>query len=250
MSLRRRSATSRNLLFSVLTIIIVGAGIGAAAYISQLNTATSATSTSQSMTPTTTNNDTSSAPLVLGLQLMLSVETITNPNVSGRWLNISLSNTLPTQLVLAPSPIALGLSLGPCNQLPLGAGIFSGNYDLANFSKATQLDLYQPGTYHCPALFSVADWSFAPGSDNMTLVSQQPSGSGNATTTDHIWTQPAAASIQLSGYWTGGNGSAVFHQFSPGVYTAIAADEWGDTQILTFIIPPPASTGSNSTSDI
>lgn len=236
------------MLFSVLTVIIVAAGIGAAAYVSQLDTATSATRTSQSMTATTVTDYTSSTPSVRGLQLMLNVETITDPNVGGRWLNVSLSNTLPTQLVLAPGAIGLGLSLGPCNQLPLGAGIFSGNYDLANISTAAPLDLYQPGTYNCPVMFSVADWSFAPGSDNVTLVSQQPSGSGNATTTQNMWTQPAAVSIQLSGYWTGGSGSAIFHQFSPGVYTAVAADEWGDAQILTFIIPP-TSTGSNSSSD-
>jgi len=249
MSLRRRNATSKNVLFSALAVIIVAAGTGAAAYVSQLNTptsATSATSTSQSHTATSTTADTASP---LGLQLMLNVQTITNPNVSGRWLNVSLSNTLSMQLVLAPGAVGLGLSLGPCNQLPIGVGIFSGNYNLANLSKAAPLDLYQPGTYNCPALFSVADWSFAPGSDNVTLVSQQPSGSGNATTTENMWTQPAAASIQLSGYWTGGNESAVFHQFSPGVYTAVAADEWGDTQIITFNIPSLASTGSNSSSD-
>lgn len=246
MSLRRRSAISRNVLFSALTVIIVAAGLGAAAYVSQLNTDTSATSTSQSMTVTPTTSDTASP---LGLQLMLSMNTITNHNLSGRWLKVSLSNTLSTQLVLAPNAVGLGLSLGPCNRLPLGAGIFSGNYDLANISKAAPLDLYQPGSYNCPALFNVADWSFAPGSDNVTLVSQQPNGSGNATTTQSMWTQPTTVSIQLSGYWTGGSGSAVFHHFSPGVSTAVVADEWGDTQILTFIIPP-ASTGSNSSSDV
>lgn len=238
MTPRRRHGFGTNAILTVLTIVIVGAGIGAAAYIYQANTTTPIVPSTQSTT-TPAVNDTSSVSLVNGLQLNLGVSTTTT-------LSVSLSNTLATTLNLTPG--TMSLSLGPCSQLPLGVAIYSGYYNAGNISMASPLDLYQPGAYNCPAMFAVSGWSFAPMSDSVTLVSQQPTGSGNTTTPEDMWTQPVATNIQLTGYWTvQSNNSSVFHAFPPGTYTALAEDEWGNTKILTFLMPFDASTmGSSS----
>lgn len=190
----------------------------------------------------TTSSESSIYPSA-GLQVLLDELSVTDNGTTGRWLNASLFNPFSTQLSLTPGPLTFGL--GPCSQLPLGVALFRGYYTEANLSSAVPLNLYQPGTYNCEAIFHVTKWSFAPTSDNVTLVSQQPTGSGNATTLEDMWTQAAAVSIPLSGYWTGENGSAAFHHFSPGVYTAVAEDEWGDSQTTSFNMPSD-STGTNS----
>jgi hypothetical protein len=132
----------------------------------------------------------------------------------------------------------------PCSQLPLTVGLFQGYYTEANLSEATPLQLYEPGLYNCPEEFQISAWSFSPTSTDATLVSQQPFGSNNVTTLEAMWTQPATISIQLKGYWTGSNDTLVFHQFTPGVYTAVAENEWGGMQMISFNIS--SMTGTNS----
>ena len=203
-------------------------------------------SDSSTIIASNTTSSESSVHSSAGLQVALDVSVITDNGTTSRSLGASLFNPSSTQLILATGQMSLGL--GPCSQLPLGVGLFRGYYNAANLSSAVPLNLYQPGTYSCPAMFTVAEWSFSPMSDNVTLVSPQPAGSGNTTTSQDIWTRPAATTVPLSGYWTGENESAIFHQFSPGVYTAAAEDEWGDLRMTSFIISS-SSTGTNSSSD-
>ena len=109
------------------------------------------------------------------------------------------------------------------------------------------MGLFYPGFYSCPAEFAVAYWSFAPLSDEATLVSQQPTGIGNTTGPRDMWTQKAEAGLEYWGYWSGvaefyPSTTVSFVSFKPGVYTLAAGDAWGHLAILYFEVIPAAST--------
>jgi hypothetical protein len=159
---------------------------------------------------------------------------------SGVPVNISLFNTLTARNNLT-APGATDLSLDPCSQLPFGIGVFAGYYDAGNLSQGTSLELSYPGIYNCPALFAIEYWSFAPMSDNITAVSPQPTGSGNATAPRDMWTQSAGAETEYLGSWSiqdaaNPSTNATFDYFQPGTYTLAAEDAWGQVTLLHFLV--------------
>jgi len=238
-----RHAASPATTFFVIVVIIVAAGVGAASYVS-LTTASS--TTHSTTTQSASSSSTSSGGSNSGLRLRLSVSPTLVAEGGSVLVNVSLFNTLPTPVTLAPGN--LNFTVGPCSQLPLGIGLLSGNYGSGNLSQGQPLDIYQPGYYNCPALFNVAEWSFSPMSDNVTLVSEQPAGTGNYTTLENMWTQPAAAAdLKLSGYWPSSSAGQPT-PFGPGVYTLVAEDEWGDIVIVHFSATTGTATNSSSSS--
>ena len=221
-----RTGIARTVVAYVVIIIVVMAGTGVALFTSQRAVVTPSTGYS---TPSSVSAD--------GLRLMLNLSQPSIVEGSGVSFEASIYNNLSMRISIAPSN-NMSLDLGPCRQSPLGVGIAKGNYDAGNLSKATFLNLYEPGPHFCQAIFSVSAWSFAPMSDDVTLLSPQPVGPGNATVAESMWTAPAGANLYYSGYWTGvqslTSGNASFSSFSPGTYTLAAEDEWGQVAVLHF----------------
>ena len=239
-----RRAASPAAIFFVAVVLVTTAGVGAASYLllSPASSTTHSTTTQSSSGTVQSSVSTSN-----GLQLRLSASPTTLTEGGSVLVNLSLFNTLPTPVTLAPGN--QGFSLGPCSQLPLGIQLFSGNYGTGNLSYGQPLDIYQPGTYACPVLFDVAEWSFSPMSDDLTLVSEQPAGSGNYTTLEDMWTQQAGVTgLKLSGYWSSSSAAAIT-PFGAGVYTLVAGDEWGDTVVAHFNVTPSTMTSTSSSSN-
>ncbi len=107
-------------------------------------------------------------------------------------------------------------------------------------------DLFYPGAYSCPARFNIGYWSFAPQSDNVTLVSMQAIGSGNATGPQDMWARRAGGEKEFRGYWSGEawaypSANASFTSFQTGTYTVAAEDTWGQTVNLHLAVVAPAT---------
>jgi hypothetical protein len=174
----------------------------------------------------------------------------------GGSITVSLSDYNTQGMTNSPTMVGLpmiggaSLGLGPCSQLPLGLGIAKGYYGAANISQASILNLFQPGIYFCPAEFAVAYFSFSPLSDDVSLYSPQPSGSGNATVPTLMWTQHDAFSQNFTGYWIGqgfSQGNDTFHSFQPGVYTIVGADAFGQLAVVHFAVQAASSEGKSVT---
>jgi hypothetical protein len=134
--------------------------------------------------------------------------------------NVSVSSDWPLQ----------GLAVGACGSVnyPVGLAVLRGNYDLANVTSGTALQIYQPGAYGCPIVLSgISSYLFQASSDNATVIgSCQPGACLNET---------MGATVSVSGYWTGGAATA-FTSFPAGVYTVVAGDEWGDITLSHFAV--------------
>jgi hypothetical protein len=237
--IRQGAAISTATMAFAAIIIVVTAGVGAISFTSQPAPSTRTITTGIFEPPT--GNLTSSMISSNGLRLTLSLARSMFPQGSGVSMNVSLINTLTTRNNLTMPGGRISLGLGPCGQLPLSVGVFKGNYDVGNLSEGNSLGLYYPGLYMCPALFPIGFWSFAPGNDNVTLVSPQPTGAGNANAPKDMWTQRARANLEYWGYWSGQatgypSGNAAFVSFQPGTYTVAAQDAWGDATVLHFQI--------------
>jgi hypothetical protein len=121
-------------------------------------------------------------------------------------------------------------SLTPCGPdsytVPVQLAVVQGRYGQDNYTSAKALSLYNTGDlYPCGEVVSLAPtaFSFQPMNDSFSITGWNPPYFG-----------AASASISTSGYWTGGYSDvpAAFKPFSPGVYTIIGADEWGDAVLL------------------
>jgi len=171
------------------------------------------------------------------LRFTLSIDTSTLTMGEAVKIEVSEQNTLllTTNTVASGHdwPIT-GLSVGPCGVLnfPMGFAIFQG-YHLENDLPSTdRLALYSPGVYHCPLILSGIDsYVFAPGSDSASV--------NGSCSPNPCFTLPMRSGGTFEGYWSGGVrflSSATFHSFSPGVYTVVGGDEWGDLGVLHFIV--------------
>ena len=137
--------------------------------------------------PPISTNATSSSLAPNGLRLTLNLSQTVLEQDNGASMDLSLFNTLTSEDNLTmPAGGGAQFSLGVCSQLPLGLAIFRGDYTATNLSQAPGLNLNFPGFYSCPSGVEIAYWSFAPLSDNITLVSPQSSGPGNATMPESI----------------------------------------------------------------
>jgi hypothetical protein len=235
----RSGMTSAALAF-IAVVLMVASVVGVMTAQTVLTPGTTTGQTSRTSTMSTSAED--------GLQLNLGVA----PSAVdfGGSITVSLSDYNTLDKTNSPTMVGLpviggeSLGLGPCSQLPLGLGIAKGYYGGGNISQASILNLYQPGIYNCQAEFFVAYFSFSPLSDDVSLYSPQPSGSGNATVTTLMWTEPDAFSQNFSGYWTG-QGNDTFHSFQPGVYTIVGADAYGQLALVHFAVQAASSEGKN-----
>ncbi len=116
---------------------------------------------------------------------------------------------------------------------PIGLAILQGHYGPNNLSEGKALTLYDTGVaYSCPTSVGPAGrYLFSPSSNSTEAFDSNGVPMGNQSMTIDLLT---------SGYWTGGYGAgppgpAQFHPFK-GLYTAIAADEWGASATWGFSV--------------
>ena len=174
----------------------------------------------------------------LGLRLTLGIGQSAIRQNEGISMSVSLVNTLATQNNLTSFTMGVNASLGPCSRVPLGIGIFRGNYAVGNVSDVKPMDIFGPGPIDCGAAGLTPYFSFAPSSDNVTLVYPQVlSGSRNLNLEEK-----ANATMQFLGYWTDepvvpnaeGGVNEAFTSFPPGLYTIAGEDWWGQVTVLHF----------------
>lgn len=225
-------------------LLVVLIAISSVTVLVALTSGTAKTKSASQQTSSTVSSTISSGGLRLGLSV------ISGETGSGRTIVVSLSDFNVLDSVNSPAIVGMPtiggtpLSLGPCNQLPLGFALAEGNYQANNLSEALPLLMFQPAVYSCPVEFAVSYFSFAMFSDNVTLYSAQPTESGNTPTTTPMWTQPDVFNQTFSGYWTGAVESGTFHAFPSGVYTLIGADDFGQITTVHFYVS--ASTGTTT----
>jgi len=233
-----RTGLAASSLVAVLVALVIVASI--VAYVAVLNPSLNPFSSA------VTKNDPD------GLQLRLNISGDVIPQGDNISIEISEFNTLPAWND-PPTTTYQTLSTSPCRGLlPLGVGIFQGDYSSGNISSAQPLGLFYPGIYNCPG-FSAggASYVFAPQSDNMSVSPAQPTTLTHTVTSDGktsvqyivttpVNTRPAAASLQFSGYWTGSDisSNATFHTFDLGSYTVEGVDWWGHVVFAHFQVAP------------
>ena len=112
---------------------------------------------------------------------------------------------------------------------PVGFAIFQGYYGMSNYTSGKALPLYNTNVeFHCTENIYPNEYVFQPLSDSISVYNH-----GQFETNG-----TASLSLLTGGYWTGGAGtptSASFSEFR-GVYTVLAADEWGNVLLLHFTV--------------
>ncbi len=198
---------------------------------SSTSTASAASSASTSSTSASSSSTSEKSP-GNGLQLSLALNGSSISPGQGIAATVVEVNTLTTpNNVSAAAEWPIGnLAVGPCGHVnePVGIALLRGDYDAANASSGLALQIYQPGTYGCPAILSeISGFVFQASSDNATVLgSCQPGPCFNET---------VSASVSVGGYWTGSL-STSFTNFPSGVYTVVAGDEWGGIAIAHFTV--------------
>jgi hypothetical protein len=102
----------------------------------------------------------------------------------------------------------------------VGYEILRGNYGLSNFTSGTALWL-QPQSGIPPCGLTTT-------TDNPGYYSFEPLSNASVISGTYL------------GSWTDPSDDSTYHPFSPGTYTAVAGDGWGDYAILHFMVPPAA----------
>ncbi len=233
------SRSHAKLVASIVLLVVIGASLIAAAYLrigqSSINASSTATYTSTYAGVGVTSSfqtlgSTSTQDEALGLRLSLHI----SANATGA-LSISTNETNLLNKVNNvtaandwPYPNTNSNPCGNYDQIPTEFAVLQGHYDMSNYTSASSLTLYDPGDfYSCPTeVFPGPYLLFAPLSDN---VSRSYSSGYESSFL-------ASASYSVTGYWTGSGNTASFHQFSPGIYTVLAEDEWGNVVLLPFTV--------------
>ncbi|MBO0887901.1 hypothetical protein J2P12_02245 [Candidatus Bathyarchaeota archaeon] len=126
----------------------------------------------------------------------------------------------------------------PCGYLgtidpPIGFAIYRGYFTETSLWLANQLTLYSPGPYSCDPSVRGAMTSYIFDPNNDTAAFYGPCGSTPCSTTQ----------VQLEEGFRGSwivppfnSSSGTFQIFTPGVYTVVGADQWGDLAILHFLV--------------
>lgn len=82
-------------------------------------------------------------------------------------------------------------------------------------------------------IMDIASYTFQPLS-NMATISTT-----NSTTLGFFFTMPINSTVVANGYWSVSSSGAELqelHSFSPGIYTVVGGDEWGQLVLLHFVV--------------
>jgi flagellar basal body-associated protein FliL len=223
-----------------VVVMIVGA-MGVIALTSQSKSSTSSSASSsatQSQTTATLSSSTGIATASVsnssdGLNLNLQVNaggngtftvTVAESNLLSSVNNVTEANQwkYPADLLNPANNCA------PTND-PVGFAIFQGYYGMSNYTSGKALPLYNTNVeFHCTENIYANEYLFQPLSDSISVYNH-----GQFETNG-----TASLSLLTGGYWTGGAGTptaASFNEFR-GVYTVLAADEWGNVLLLHFTV--------------
>ncbi len=179
------------------------------------------------------------ADIGLGLRLSLSVNSsvissnqtlavgVSITNILGRTNNVSVASSWAYGF----PPAFCGMTFGSLiNYAPYNVAIFSGFYTLDDVSQGTPLPLYLEeitGTHNCPEIpVEISSFMFLPSSGAATVVRAD----NENTQVDSV-----GASLTI-GAGTGANSWSPPISFTPGVYTVLAGDEWGQLVVLHFLV--------------
>jgi hypothetical protein len=194
--------------------------------VSTSSSSTTSTHTSSTSTTVSTSTSASGQPFAYansqdGLQLRLSINSTTMITPGSVAVNVSEYNTLAfVNNVTESSGWQTRGALSSCpntNVQPFGIAVYQGYYTAQNVSQGSQLQIF-PITA-CPMFIRlVTGYVFQPNSDAATI---QP-GSGASPT-------PMTSVVTVSGTYAG---LGQTHPLNAGVYTFVAADEWGALAFL------------------
>jgi hypothetical protein len=171
-------------------------------------------------TTVTARNETTSSDSIDGLRLVLSVNS--DPVTVGNALVadvLEFNSQATANNVTASRDWAISAVLSSCpntNVQPFGIALYSGYYTAQNVSKGTQLQIF-PATV-CPEYERyVSGYLFQADSDVAVVLP----GSGAA---------PMTGSAEIVNGTAFGQGAV--QPLGPGLYTLVAADEWGTLAFL------------------
>lgn len=177
----------------------------------------------------------------LGLVLQLYLNPSTAVTGAGIGVRITVRNTTPkTNDLGLPTMTPLGLQYYPCgpDAPPIGVFFFVGYLDSQNVSTEASLPITEPSPPLCQKEPTLDHFAFAPLSSNVSLYTKDPVGQPSSSTARPFLNVTAQADLNVSGFWTGfdffGYNTGVFHQLTPGVYTVVGLDPWGQLAILHF----------------
>jgi len=223
----------RTMYIEIVALIVIAISIITILFIFYMNNGSNPVQYSYS--PITSNNGIVNSSSGLSLSLSATVAPSGSPNVVA--ISVSVNNTLDTYNNIAMSnawkyPSQSLNPFDPCGAPgPIGFAIFSGYYDLSNYTKAQALDLYNMNaTYMCTTMTFASDsyYSFMPHSDIAFIVppGTQPGQVGDSYTAISI-------SFNAIGFWSNTSEmSATFRSFPTGSYTVLGADEWGNVVLV------------------
>jgi hypothetical protein len=189
--------------------------------------------------------------VVMPLEMLTQVNitesfTLTNQSVGGLLVRLELNDSRVTSGATVginasdynPSPMGLnlskesnwaldGLSTGGCPSLyyPFGIALFQGRYTSANVSQAVPFRIFP--VVPCPNIVRyIIGYQFRPLSDIAIVLP----GTGEV---------PMATGVSVSGtYYAPGSQLNGLAPFSPGTYTVVAGDEWGNLAFAYFVVVP------------
>jgi hypothetical protein len=170
------------------------------------------------VTPNTFQTKTTVAsdyPFTLTLEINTTAASATKGVMIMAWLNgTSTANVTANSNWAFDNSRLVGRICTP--SFPVGVGVMQGHYTSDNYSLGTLLRIQQP-LYYCPVGQS-PPWFYFSSSTSKVLVTL----GGNPV----FWI--LRTNVTLSAALTG------VSRLSPGVYTAVAADEWGDFVLSNF----------------
>lgn len=209
-----------------LLIVLIIASAGAGYYIG--------TSNGRTTTSTTTSTVTS-----LGSSAIPSLEMIASvsPSVITAGQNVSITlgvyNALSTSLTINVTAYT-NQYLGPCffDEFPITYYIYTGHLVFSNLTFGTALLLYNPSiSGMCIAAYNVS-LTLQPHSDKATVYNFNFPNSP----TGMIFVN---GTFNCSGFWMRGPGSGhSFNTFTPGQYTVLVNDTWGQQELEYFTVNP------------
>ena len=217
------------MIFALLAVVIGSLFIGSFFVVTDKeNKATSVNYFGFNATSQSTNSS-------LGLALELSINSTHIVQDQTIFINVTEYNILTTiNNVTATSHLPPDAYFGPCpSSSPVGFEIFQGYYTVGNLSTATSLRLYKPGTYNCPAFFSYRYFVFQPLSDNNSAFAMYYANSTGPEQCCKAWQNDLTQGFDAKYYW---DSSGEELTFSPGIYTIMASDEWGQQDLLHFAV--------------
>ncbi|MDG7000025.1 MAG: hypothetical protein JRN15_13030 [Nitrososphaerota archaeon] len=175
--------------------------------------------------PARTGPTSTSTASVSGLVLSITLNASSIQTGHAISFSASLFNSLTTEnnVTAASNWAVLDLVIGPCGPTdsPIAFAIVQGFYTGSNISKAPAI---QYGPSCTTVMGGVKLYSFRPMSDNASVIGK--------CSTNPCFTKPMAWTRSFSNYWSKNE----LVNFTPGLYTVVVADEWGNLVVAQFTV--------------